>query len=101
HYNGRQPDRQIDVEDPAPTIAIREPAAKHRPEHRRHDDSETPKSHRLAAVFWWKGFEHYRLGQWLERAAGSALNHAKKDQRAQARSKPAEQRRGGEPGDRG
>ena len=74
--------RQIDVEDPAPTVVIGQPAAEHRTEHGRDHDAESPESHRLAAILWREGFEHHRLRKRLQRAAGRALNHAEEDQHA-------------------
>ena len=57
HEDGEHAHRDVDVEHPAPTVGFREPAAQYRPENRRNDDSESPKTHRFAAAFGRKCFE--------------------------------------------
>src|SRR5437773_1684534 len=55
---------------------------------------------RASAAMNLEGFEHHGLRQRLQRAAGSALKHAEKDQHGQALRQPAQKRcaNGGEDG---
>ena len=100
HDERRDPDRNVDVEDPSPAVVVGQPAAQHRSENRRDDDPEPPEAHRLAAILGREGFEQHRLRQRLHRAAGRALQTAEHDQHRQVRREAAQKRRDGESGDR-
>ena len=78
HDDRRDADRQVDVEHPAPAVAVGQPAAEHRAEDRRDDDAEAPEAHRLAALVGRERFEQNRLRQRLQRAAGRALHDAER-----------------------
>ena len=58
---GQNANGNIDVKNPAPTVAISEPAAYDGAEHGRDHNAQRPKSHRLAAVFRRKYFQQNRL----------------------------------------
>jgi hypothetical protein len=76
HDDRSQADRQINIEDPAPTEVVGEVAADDGAEHGGHHDAESPKRHRLAPVPGREGFQHHGLRKRLKRSAGSALRHA-------------------------
>ena len=84
HDDGGEADGHIDVENPAPTVAVGEPAAEHGAEQRRDDDAESPEAHGFAAILWRKDFEQDGLRDRLEAAAARALNDAADDQQAEA-----------------
>jgi hypothetical protein len=100
HDEGQDADGDVDVEDPAPAIAVGEPASEDGPEHGSHDDAESPEGHGLAALLGAEGFEHDGLRDGLERAAGSALDEAEDDEERKARREAAKKRRRRETGDR-
>jgi len=82
HQQGDDADRDIDVKDPAPTVVVGEPAAHHRPEHRGDHDAQCPKGHGFAALGGRKDFKQDGLREWLQAAAGSALDHPEDDEEA-------------------
>ena len=84
HDDRRDADRDIDVEHPAPAVAVGQPAAEHRSEDRRGHDAEPPEAHGLAALVRREGFEQHRLRQRLQRAAGRPLDDAEDNQRSQS-----------------
>ena len=94
HNDGRHTDRDVDVEDPAPTVAVRQPAAQDRTEHGSDHDAETPKAHGLATVPGREGFQKHGLRNRLKPAAARSLNHSEENQEGQAWGEPAEERRG-------
>ena len=96
HQHRGDAHRNVDVEDPAPRVAVGEPAAEHRAEDRRHHDAEPPEAHRLAALVGRERLEQHRLRQRLQRAAGEALDDAEHHQRRQAPGEAAEEGRDGE-----
>src|SRR5204863_10136685 len=65
-----------------------------------YDDTERPKSHRLAAFFGWEYFQQDRLRERLQATAGRALDDAKDDQQRKIRSETTEKRCERETGDR-
>ena len=90
HDDGSDADRDVDVEDPAPGIAVRKPAAEHWPEHGRDHDAEPPKSHGLAAVLGTKRFEQNRLRNGLQATSAGPLKDSEKDQGRKIPGEPAE-----------
>ncbi len=101
HHKGRHhADGQIDVEQPAPGIAIGDPSAQHGSEHRRHHDAERPECHGFAAALGRKSFEQDGLREWLQSSAGRALYHAKDDKHGKVRRNPTKERGDGEARDR-
>ena len=100
HDDRRNADREVDVEDPAPAVAVGQPSADDGAENRRDDDAEAPEAHGLAALVRLEGFEEHRLRQRLQGAAGRALNDAEEDERSERRREAAQKRRRGEADDR-
>ena len=90
HEQAGQPDRQVDIEHPAPRVRVGEPAAQGRSQDRGGHDAQPPKSHSLAAFPSGKLFEEHGLGKRLQTAAGGALQDAEEDQRRQIRRQSAE-----------
>ncbi len=97
----RQAHRQVDVEDPPPAEIVREIAADHGAEHRRHHDAESPERHSLAAVLRREGLQHHGLRERLQGSAGGALYHAEEDQHRQRGRESAQKAGGGEAKDGG
>src|SRR5216683_387803 len=58
---GDDPDRQVDVEHPAPAVILGQPAAQGRPHDRAEDDPAAPHRHRLAVPLRWVDLEQHRL----------------------------------------
>ena len=100
HDDGREADGDVDVENPAPTVAVGEPAAEDGAEKRRDHDAESPEAHGFAAVLWREGFEEDGLRNWLEAAAARALNDATDDQERKRGSESTREGSDGEAGDR-
>ena len=69
-------DRNVDVEDPAPTVVVGEPAAGHRTQHGRDHDAQRPERHRLSALLRRKRLQQDGLRERLQSAAACALNDA-------------------------
>ena len=93
--NLRQDDRDdadgnVDVEDPAPTVIVGEPAAGDRTEHGRDHDAERPERHRLPALLRRKRLQQDGLRQRLQSAAARALNDAADNEKRQVRRQSAE-----------
>ena len=80
-------DRNVDEEDPAPTVVVDDPAAdggaEHGSEHHRH--AVNGEGH--AALFRREGVGQDGLLAGLQAAAGRALQHAEEDQHAQRRAR--------------
>ena len=87
---GDNADRHVDVEDPAPTVVVGEPASGHRTEHGRDHDAERPECHRLAALLGRKRFQQDGLRERLQSAAAGALNDAAHNQERQRRRQSAQ-----------
>ena len=83
-------DRYVDVEDPAPAVTVRQPAAENRPQHGRNYNSKRPEGHGFPAVFRRKHFQQNRLRERLQSAAGCALNNAKDDKKRKIGREAAE-----------
>src|SRR5262249_17227355 len=99
HDDRRNADRYVDVENPAPTVAVGEPATKNGAEERRDDDAESPEAHGFAAIFGREGFEEHGLRNWLEATTARSLNDAANDKEGQAWRESAKERRNCEAGD--
>ena len=93
HENRQNADRNIDVERVPPAIGIRQPAAQRRTQHRCHHNAEAKKSHRRTALLRREAFQQNRLRQRLQRAAASALHHARQQQDPQRWRSPTPERR--------
>src|ERR1700741_272121 len=90
HDDGGDADGHVDVEDPAPGVAVCEPAAQHWPKHGSDNNAESPKSDGLAAILGGKRLEEDRLRDRLKTSATRALNNTKNNQEGQTGSEPAE-----------
>ena len=77
-------DGNVDVENPAPTVIVGEPAAGDRAQHGRDHDSQRPESHRLSALLRRERFHQDGLRQRLQAAATRALDDAAGNQKRQA-----------------
>src|SRR5579862_2339992 len=89
HDDGCEADGDVDVEDPAPTVTIGEPASENGTEERRDDDAESPESHGFTAILRRERFEKDGLRDRLEAAAARALNDATDDEERKRRSESA------------
>ena len=89
-------DRDIDEEDPAPTVVVDDPAADGGAEHRRHHHGHAIDGESHAALGGGKGVGEYGLLAGLQAAAGRSLEHAEEDQHAEGGRQAAKQRGGGE-----
>ena len=98
--DGRDPDRNVDIEKPAPGITVGDPAAEHRPEHGRNHDSQRPECHGFGALLRRESFHQDGLREWLQASAGCALEDAEDDQQWQVRRDAAEKREKRESADR-
>jgi hypothetical protein len=93
----RHPDRQVDVEHPAPAERVGEQPAQHRAggqRHRRHPRPQADRLHPLPRVG--EGGGEDRQGARQQRRAPDRLQRPPADQRRQARRQPAQRRAGGE-----
>ena len=92
HDDGRDPDRNVDIEKPAPGITVSDPAAEHGPKHGSNHDAQRPERHRFGALLRRESFHQDGLREWLQTSAGCALEHAEDDQQRQVRRNAAEKR---------
>ncbi len=92
HDDGRDPDRNVDIEKPAPGITVGDPAAEHGTKHGSNDDAQRPECHGFGALLRRESFHQDGLREWLQTSAGCALEHAEDDQQRQVRSNAAEKR---------
>ena len=99
--NGHNAYGQIDVENPAPRIAVRNPAAERRAKNGSDDDALREDGHRRATFLARKTFEHDGLRDWNHRAAADALQNSRENQRWQTPRQSAQRRRDGEHHDTG
>ena len=100
HNDRNNADGNVHVEHPPPRIIVREPSPQDWPKHRGHDDAQSPKTHRFPALRWGKGFEHHRLRNRLQNAAGESLHDAENNEPCKIRGEAAHEGRGREPDDR-
>src|SRR6185437_3397163 len=54
--NRKNPDRNIDVKDPAPAVGVSQPSAKYGSQHGSHDNAQPPEAHCFAAVLRGENF---------------------------------------------
>jgi len=94
-------DGNIDEEDPAPGVVIRNPAAERRSDDGRDDDPHAVDGHAHALFFAGKAFNQNGLRDGLEAAAARALQYAKQHKEREAGSQPAKKRADHEYGDAG
>jgi hypothetical protein len=92
HEEAGEPDRQVDVEDPAPRPVVRDPASERGSEDRAHHDSDAPHGHRQAALFEREDLPHDRLGHRDDRPAPDPLEDARHDQEFEVGRNPREER---------
>ena len=90
------PDRNVDQEDPAPSVVVGDPAAQRRPHHGREHHAHAVHRHRHALLFARKSFAQDGLRNRLQRAAAQALQHAAQDQDGKAGRQAAHRGAGGE-----
>ena len=83
----------VDVENPAPGIIFREPAAQHRSQHGREHHAQHIGRHRRAAFLGRKTFQQNRLRNRLQRATARPLHNGSKDQKGEIRRGTAGKRR--------
>src|SRR5882724_1173089 len=100
HDDGRDPDRNVDVEKPAPGVTFGDPAAEHRTKHWSNNDAQRPECHGFGALLRGKGFHQDGLRKWLQASAGCALEHTEDDEQWQVRSDAAEKGKDSEAADR-
>src|SRR5664280_1957856 len=72
--------RNVEEEDPTPTVVVHDPATHGGAEHWRHDHCHAINSKSHAAFFRRKGVRENGLLAWLQPAASRALNNAKENQ---------------------
>ena len=85
HEEAEQPDRQVDVEDPAPRPVVRDVAAQGRPDDRPHHEADAPHRHREAALAEREDLPQDGLGERDDRAAPDPLRDAREDQEGEVR----------------
>src|SRR5262249_57796547 len=73
-------DRDVDVEHPAPRIAVRYPTAEGRTDDRRQQGSQAEQRHRYALLLPREGVQQHALAGRLKTAARQALHHAEHNQ---------------------
>ena len=78
--NRKDTDRNIDIENPAPTVTVGKPSSQNGTEHRRDHDAKSPEAHCLASILWGKDLHENGLRERLQSATTSALNAAKEDE---------------------
>ncbi len=93
-------DGQIDVEDPAPGVAVGDPAAEGWADDRRNHDADAVNRHRGAVLAGREALEEDGLGDRLHSAAANALQDAGEDEHGHVDGEAAEQGSDGEEHDR-
>ena len=88
--------RQVDEENPAPGIVVRDPAAQGGPDRRRDDGGDAIEREGHAALPRRKSVRQDGLRHGLQSAPARALQHAKQNNRPEAGRNPAQQRTHGE-----
>ena len=96
---GEQADGEIEIEDPAPAVVIRDEAAERRPDDGGEQRGDAEDGHGRALFFLREGVEQDALAGGLQAAAGEALQDARGDEHGQARGHAAEDRGERENGD--
>ena len=95
------PDRHVDVEDPAPVVVLRQPAAEHRPHDRTHDRAGAEHRHGMPVTLRRIDLQQCRLRQRDQSGAGEALQGTEQDQLVQGRRGAAQGRGDRKAGHRG
>ena len=99
-HERQRADRQIDIEDPAPVVIIREVAAQRRPDDRREQGGDAEHRHGRSLLLPREGIQQDALAAGLQSAAGQPLQHAEQDQLIQAGRHAAQTRAERENADR-
>ena len=89
-------ERQVDQEHPAPIETVGEPAADHRAQDRPDHDANAPPGHGRAMFFGRPHIEQIGLAQRRDEGPGGALDHAEQHHLFQAAGNAAQHRSGGE-----
>ena len=93
HDQAGDADGEVDIEDPAPGIGVRNPPAERGAKYGGGDNAQPPKRHCLAALLTREFLEQHSLRKRLEPSTGSALEHAKENQRGQIGGNPTQKAR--------
>jgi hypothetical protein len=96
----QQTDRQVDVEHPAPTVFLGQPAAERRPHDRAADRADAEHRHRLSVPLRWVDLQQSGLRQRDEAGSSNTLQGAKRHQLAEAGGGAAQRRGDREADDR-
>jgi hypothetical protein len=79
-YQGENPDRYIDEEDPPPLVIVRDPAAQGGADCRRHHHGHTVDGERHPQPLPRKRVSQDRLRYWLQTTAARTLDYPEQDQ---------------------
>jgi hypothetical protein len=101
HDERNQPDRHVDVEDPAPGQVIDEHPAEQRAHNARHAEDGTEQAHVAAALAGRDDVADDRLGADHQTTAAEALDRAERDELDHGVAEPGQNRAGEEDHDRG
>ena len=93
---GQRPHRHVDVEDPAPAVIVRQPAAQHGAQDRPHHDAEAPDGHGRAMLLPRVVVEQRRLREGHQCRAEGALQQAEDHRLVDRHGDGAEHRGDGE-----
>ncbi|MNH00129.1 hypothetical protein D3C79_593150 [compost metagenome] len=80
HRQGENPQRQIDIEDPAPGEMLHQPPAEQRPDHRRQAKHPAEQPLIAPAIGRWDHVAHHRHGHYQQTAATQSLQCPHQDQ---------------------
>ena len=86
--------RDVDVEDPRPTVVVDDVTAKGRPERWADHDGHREDRHRHPLLFGWEGLPQDRLLGRLERPGTEALHRTEGDERGEACARSGAAQRG-------
>jgi hypothetical protein len=87
----RQPDRQVDPEDPVPADRLHDPAADDRSERAAQSGDPAPDADRPAVPLGWERLEHERQRQRHHHGRAQPLQRAGRDQHVDRRRGAGEQ----------
>jgi len=90
---GQDADGQIDVEDPAPGVAVGDPSAEGGADDGGNDDADAISGHRGAVLSGRKALQQDGLRQRLHSAAADALQNPRHNQHGHGQRQAAEQAR--------
>src|SRR5208282_3248898 len=88
--DGKKSDGNVDEENPAPGVVVREPAAESWPDDWGDDNAHAIDGHGHALFFARKTFDKDGLRDGLQAAAARSLNYSKEDEQRQAGSNAAQ-----------